>query len=330
MPSEALPTSFFLPSDQYNSAVKLIVTAAIVISITHLILFHIINTLSSQSSKSSKTQLPSTSTSKTIKTINFNLSRQEAFKAAYQLTNLLVNASFGLYGIYACFIQPQPNPEVTHIAFQKISSLSSRGITDHVFGYDQYYTFASLQVGYNLWSLPMGLLYIKESPAMIMHHITVIATCSLAAVSEFGFRLHAPFFLGMFELSSVPLAIYNYMGDHHEWTMKNCKGLFVVMKASFAVVFLTVRIVLGTPHMVNVVRASFWATFTFGWHEHGSRFAQGMGGEVSAWIWMRMWVGAVGLAQCFLAMLQYWWAYMVILKVGRMIFPKKAKAKKVE
>ncbi len=286
--SAEAPLEFFLPASNFNDAIKAIASSAIVITITHLVVFYHLKSRSKQ----------------------YKLTGKEAFKLSYQVTNFLVNLSFGLYGFITC-IQNEG------LVFSKISE--GGGISQHVFGYESYYLFCAFQVGYNLWSLPVGILFVNEPPSMITHHISVIIICSLTATSHFGFRIHAPFFLGMFEVSSVPLAIMNYLKDHHDWTMKNCKRLFAIMKVMFALMFFTIRIFLGTGHMHHVIRAAFWATFQFSWDEtsYNSRT-------------LRTWVGFVLVAQIFMALLQYWWGYLILKTLARIVAPKASKRKKVD
>jgi hypothetical protein len=274
-----MPSSFFLPVDNFQSAIKAIASSAIIISLTHMATFRVLSTRYSQKKSSQK----------------------EAFKASYQFTNLLVNLSFGLYGLYTCVNYSHPETG-DGVLLSKWTT-----VTDQIFHHDSFYLFGAFQVGYNLWSLPVGILYVNESAAMIAHHISVIIICSLSATSEFGFRYHAPVFLGLFEISSVPLAIVNYLKDHHDWTIKNCKGTFDIMKIVFAVMFFGVRIIIGTPHMLHTIVASFWATFLFKWGE--SEFDSPL---------LRTWIGFVLVAQTFMAALQYYWAYLIVKAVTRM------------
>jgi len=145
----------------------------------------------------------------------------------------------------------------------------------------------------------------------------------MSATSHYGFRLHAPFLLGIFELSSVPLAVINYLTDHHEWTMKTCRGLFDASKVMFAFMFLWFRIILGSPHMYHITCASFWAWYSFGANDGANDnggitvgTATGIG-QVD--VILKMWIGVVFLAQSFMAGLQYYWAYLIVLKLSRML-----------
>lgn len=278
-----IPSEFFLPSENVNSALKLIASSAIGISLLHLVSVHLI-----------------TSQGKRC-----NFTHAQAFKASYQLTNLLVNLTFGILGFYFCFVKDNDD----NLAYSK---LSTRGIADHVFGHEKYYIFPALQVGYNLWSLPMGLIYIKEPLPMIIHHISVIIICSLSVVSHYGFRVHTPFLTGMFEASSVPLAIVNFLNDHHEQTIKHpiANLSFTLGKVLFALMFLGIRIILGTPHMYLICNASYWATFVaLAGDASGASLAHGI---------LRGWVGVVFFAQLFMASLQYWWGYLIVKKLARM------------
>lgn len=281
--------SFFLPDDRFNESVRVIGISAVTILLLNQGLYCAL--LSKDKKK--------------------NTSR--AFRTAYQITNLLVNLTLGVYGLHVV-----NNDNSTDL---KYVSPSADGIQGHVFGFDQYCIFAALQVGYNLWSLPVGYFFINESLPMIMHHISVLIICTLSATSSYGFRLHAPYFLGVFEISSVPLAVVNYLKDHHEWTMKNCKVLFEAGKVMFSLMFVWYRIILGSPHMYHITMASYWA-----WGELSSNDTNtGTGTGTSSTI-MKHWVGLVFLKICFMAILQYYWAFLIIKSFARMFTnPKKSK-----
>jgi hypothetical protein len=44
---------------------------------------------------------------------------------------------------------------------------------------------------------------------MLMHHVTVIVVASMTLLMTNGFRYWIPYFFGIMEISSIPLAIMN-------------------------------------------------------------------------------------------------------------------------
>jgi hypothetical protein len=279
--------SFFLPPPIFQQGLIAIAVSAVTIAFIHLGLFYIFKRgyMHTAHCEQQKTQ------------------RQECMKASYQLTNLLVNLWFGLYGFYVCCIQQHSD----HILlFANIFDTSS-DVLGHILGYEQYYIFGAMQVGYNLWSLPVGIFYVHESLSMIAHHVAVVVICTLTATSHFGFRLHAPFLLGIFEISSVPLSMMNYLKGHKEWSEKHAKYILQWARITFAILFLTVRILLGTPHAIQCIRGSYAAM---------------MGGGDMEW-YLRGWIGLVWAAQVMLLVLQMFWAWLIVKGIGRALMPGK-------
>jgi len=291
-----LPSEFFLPRNEFISSLKAIAASAIIIGISHLI---ILFTLTTRNNTKPKPNQRTTS---------------QVFKASYQITHLLVNLYFGIYAIYICFINPH-----SHDVFY--GNVLDKNTYRHIFGHEQYCIFGAVQVGYNLWSLPVGILFAKEPPPMIAHHISVIVICTLTATSHFGYRLHAPFLLGMFEISSVPLSIMNFLKDHeHDEHLKSfigkspfLQGLGVQMKAIFALLFLGIRIILGTPHVYHTIRGAYTSMMLMGMEGCGMNFV------------LRGWIFMVLLGQVVLFLLQLYWAMLILKGIFKMFNSKKGK-----
>ncbi len=303
MSVDQFPLAFFLSGDDLKLAATITLLAVFCITIVHLFLLKIML---------HRYQLPffdvpnqrDSATDTVTSTKRF-----EAVKVSYQMTNAFVNLFFGLYGVYVCFYEDG----LFAASFDFRSS-----IANHVFGYERYLPFAALQVGYNMWSLPVGLLWVKESTTMIAHHVFVIVVCSLSAYTNYASRIHAPFFLGVYELSSVPLALANYFKDHREWVQASSfrRVLSDLSKVTFALIFLGVRIVMGTPHIFNITSANYWA------------LTEVCPKQDIPWGY-RVWIGTVLCCHVSLALLQYYWAVLVVKALARMV-PKKdhKKAKK--
>jgi len=199
---------------------------------------------------------------------------------SYQATNLCVNLTLGLYGLY------------TWLTI--VPGLYTIPPPDKITGFLQFIPFSAAQLGYNMWSIPMGVLVIGESKAMLGHHVAALIISFLANFFTVGYRYYSPFFLGVYELSSVPLAIMNSFKKNREWANKNSPISFVTAKVMFAVFYLVIRVILGTPQMWDNMRI---ATILFG----------GCGD-----IYCRLLVGTFCVLGYFLALLQYAWGYLVV------------------
>lgn len=163
-------------------------------------------------------------------------------KNSYQATNLLVNLTLGIYGTYMWLVT--------------VPSMSTVPMNRKIFDFHEFIPISAGQLGYNLWSLPMGLWVVGESKEMIIHHIAVIFTSSNACFTTYGLRYYAPFLFGAFELSSVPLAIMNSFKNNKVWTDEHSPISYTTARVSFAVVFLLIRVILGTPQMYDIMRSA--------------------------------------------------------------------------
>ena len=164
-------------------------------------------------------------------------------KVTYQLTNLTVNACLGTVGLYHFYYTLPDNPS----------------LQDQVLGWQEsLYPIAGLQIAYQLWAIVMGLFVVKESPAMILHHVCVILVSCMCSFMTIGFRYWTPFFLGMVELSSVPLAIMNTFKDYNMFIQQYPQVYFYV-RLAFAFSFLIVRWFMFAPRKYIFLRQCMWA-----------------------------------------------------------------------
>ena len=212
-------------------------------------------------------------------------------KIAYQITNLTVNAVLGMYGLYTFS--------------QSVPEMHSVPITTRIGGFPQFTTFGALQVGYNLWALPIGFFFMNETKAMMAHHCAVLCVGSISCFCRNGFRYHAPFFFGAIEISSVPLSIMNICKDHDEYTNKYYPRLSALIRPIFAIVFLIVRVVMWGPLIVDVLRAAGLL---------------GMTCETGA---CTVGIGSFWLSVFFLTLLQFYWATLILKGIWSMITRKK-------
>jgi len=131
-------------------------------------------------------------------------------KTCYQITNLFFNLAIGCLGAYYHYLVLPTLPAYNETSsIERISNL-----------FDEFYLMPAMQLGYQVWSIPVGIFYVNESTEMILHHFCVVFAASCGAFSNFGFRYWLPFFFGVFELSSVPLAIMNTFKDHPDAARK--------------------------------------------------------------------------------------------------------------
>ena len=214
------------------------------------------------------------------KQYEYSQNRKAFRKVAYQITNLTVNAILGIYGLY--------------IFHSSVPPLHTVPIHERISGFDEYALFGALQVGYNLWALPIGYFFMNETQAMMAHHLAVLCVGSISSFATNGFRYHAPFFFGVIEISSVPLAIMNFCKDQEEITKAYCPKLPLVVRPVFAVVFLMVRVVLWTPLIGDVLRLA------------------GLLGMTCETGVCMVGIGSFALSAVFLTLLQFYWALLIV------------------
>jgi len=163
-------------------------------------------------------------------------------KVSYQMTNLCVNACLGSVGMYHFYCTL---PEKS-------------SIDDQALGWESLYPLAALQIAYQLWAIPMGLFVVKETPAMIVHHVAVILVSFMCSFMTIGFRYWTPFFLGMVEVSSVPLAMMNTFKDH-QVLIHQYPTFYFYVRITFALSFLAIRWVMFAPRKYIFLQQCMWA-----------------------------------------------------------------------
>jgi hypothetical protein len=186
-------------------------------------------------------------------------------RLCYQWTNLLVNLCLGLAGLYCeCRMILQQNSTTNQSSISFIaatvlgwSSLPPLSLTstvqDTVAGHEDYIVFSAVQIGYQLWAIPLGLYYVQESWPMLCHHVTVVVCASMSGFLTHGFRYWTPFFYGLVELSSVPLAVMNCCKDH-AILVQRYPTFYGRVRLAFALSFLYIRVVLFVPRQYYFLR----------------------------------------------------------------------------
>lgn len=198
-------------------------------------------------------------------------------KVSYQMTNLCVNAVLGSVGLYHfCYTLPE-----------------TTSIDNQVMGWESLYPIAALQIAYQLWAIPMGLFVVKETPAMIVHHVAVILVAFMCSFMTIGFRYWTPFFLGMVELSSVPLACMNTFKDH-KVLITQYPSLYFYVRMSFALSFLVIRWIMFAPRKYVFLQQCMWTI------------------QASDSVPYRIYMSLVWLSAFFLWCLQVFWGTLII------------------
>jgi hypothetical protein len=259
---------------------------------------------------------------------------KEVMKLSYQTTNLLVNLSLGTYGLYTlCFIAPS-SLALLHPYYED-------DILQRLTGYNQYTHFSAYQCAYNIWALPVGILYVDENKFMILHHMSVLTSTLLACYTKLGYNIFSVYIFGVAELSSVPLAIMNLLKDKREWTKVHFELGFGLIKLLFAAMFLMLRVILATPMIMDTLRSSGLVLWTFIWRREygiidvvGDGGGDGDGDGISssingAFIGKLILFGCDFLFKTSLGCLQYYWAYLIVNGLAKMV-PKKKKTKKID
>jgi len=199
----------YLPPEDHKEAITWVLSIAAVITLIHFVLLQIVKVL--QGNKGGPTP-------------------HATWKASYQLTNLLVNLVLGCVGIY----------------YQLYIVKWDETIIDRIVGHEHMMFFSATQVGYQLWALPIGIIFIGETKSMIIHHVAVICVGSVTAFISCGFRYFTPYFYGMIEISSVPLSVMNAFKNNPHWIEKY-PNVYKNVRLVFGITFLLVRVVLWTP-----------------------------------------------------------------------------------
>ncbi len=259
--SEIHKMSTFLDPENNSDSIRFIAYVAFVITIAHLLLLQVVKTfLGNRGDPADDKEKASAA----------------AWKASYQMTNFLVNLVLGCLGMYFHMNLPW-----------------DASTMDKIVGYEHVKLFAVGQIGYQLWALPIGIIFIGETKQMIIHHVAVICVCSTSAFIRCGFRYYNPYFYGLVEISSVPLSIMNAFKDNKHW-IKLYPEVYSTVRLVFGCLFLLVRVVLWTPFYWNFFALELMLLYS------------------SEFILTKLILATFLVASLVLTMLQYFWASKII------------------
>jgi hypothetical protein len=202
-------------------------------------------------------------------------------KARYQFTNFCFNVFIGALGLYY-YLYVLPT----------LPSYHYENAIDKIPGHDNLYIFSALQLGYQLWALPVGLYCVKETTEMMVHHLAVVLAATMSGFSYCGFRYVSVYFYGIMELSSIPLAVMNAFKDNPDW-MNRFPFLFLLTRGTFSFSFLYIRIYMWLFIGPQFLMHDFFLFWTV---------------EMSVEKVFLMVQFTLGM---FLALLQFYWGYLV-------------------
>lgn len=155
------------------------------------------------------------------------LSDRRSLQAVY----LLANSGLAAWGVVALIPMLQ-------------SGVWQTSTLERVQGHVALGAFGSVQVGYSLWSIVTDEQNahfqrdrFDEETVMLLHHLIIVFVGMLLATCSLGFRVYAPFFCGLAELSSVPLVIMKGLAKGRR------RGAYRASRVAFIATFLAVRVV---------------------------------------------------------------------------------------
>jgi len=218
-------------------------------------------------------------------------------KIGYQITNSVFNLCVGLLGLYIEYWVLPSHP------------ISNAPVVERAVGLaDETYWLSALQLGYQVWAIPVGLFQVHESVEMILHHFAVVVSTSMSGFMTIGFRYYISFFYGVMELSSLPLSAMNAFKEHPEFAKKVPKGLRL-SRTVFAISFLWIRVFLCAYKWPLFLRDNFIILCT---REMGA---------------FKFFLLVQWSLAAFLAYLQLFWGTLIVKGVVKMILGKEKKKK---
>ena len=225
-------------------------------------------------------------------------------RLAYQATNLCTNLCLGLAGLYFQYVV-LPQSLSNNNGNQDNNDIII--VQDKIQGHDRLYVLGAAQIGFQIWSIFMGIWIVEESTQMLIHHVAVIFASSKSVFLTNGFRYFAPLGLGMTELSSVPLSVMNAFKNNATWRQQ-WPQYYLASRLIFSFMFLGIRIGLFVPQHMEYLRLSGWVTYLAGDYE---ALAGGY----------RAFMAVAWLGSAFLLTLQLLWGALIVKGVYNVIVP---------
>jgi TLC domain len=264
----------------------------------------------------------------------FTFSKAERQKLCYQLTNFIVNTGMSCLGLYYELVN-HSHHSMSHASLSPQLPLSNGiPVEETIMGYNAFVYISAAQIGYQLWSIPIGICLIHESIPMIIHHITVIACASMSGFLHYGFRYYTPFFYGIVEISSIPLAIMNAFKDHPKTLQQYYPRTNAMIRYTFAALFLYIRIVLFIPKKYNFLRDHIllWTSIhqryqTNNNNSNHSGMESLSRDDRATIVFYQCFMALVSFSAFFLLLLQIYWAWLIIKGIIKLFVRPKHMAK---
>lgn len=203
-------------------------------------------------------------------------------RMCYQITNVGFNVTIGALGLY-----------LEYWVLPTLPSFHGTSLDRILFNNEELYLVSAMQLGYQFWAIPVGVLYVGENTQMLMHHLAVVISTSLSGFVTVGFRYYTPFFYGVMELSSLPLSLMNAFKDNPEW-IKKYPGAYELIRIVFAVCFLFIRVYMCASRWPPFLRDNFMFMYT------------------ADWGWWKIYLIVQWSLAAFLAWLQLFWAWLIL------------------
>jgi hypothetical protein len=139
---------------------------------------------------------------------------------------------------------------------------------------------------------------------MLMHHVTVIVVASMTLFMTNGFRFWIPYFFGIMEISSIPLAIMNTFKDNPKWVERQ-PMMYLATRVVFSVSFLFIRVWMLVPRHTTYLRDHYllWST-----------------SNIPV---LRNFLSVVWASSLFLMILQFYWALLIVQGILKQFSSKK-------
>ena len=264
-------------------------SAAVAVTIIYLAVFPLAVRLLSSSSSCSTANNKKNDESITV---------YEHRQLAYQITNCITNAGLGTMGLYYQYAL------LPH--FMNYNATESI-IVQKIQGNEPLFALGAAQIGFQIWSIIMGLFMVEESKQMLLHHVAVIFASSKSVFLVNGFRYYAPLGLGMTELSSVPLSVMNAFKNHETWRLAYPQ-YYLASRLVFAAMFLIIRIGQFVPQHIEYLKLSGLVTY------HA--------GAVEGLLGYRIFMAIAWVGSAFLLFLQILWGYLIVKGISNMFLSK--------
>ena len=219
---------------------------------------------------------------------------------AYAMTNLGMILILTIWGIWVELVHIQQQsfwtttttipPKTTTIWTYHEKTIGF--INENDLNYSCLY-LSAIQLGWQLWALPIGIYHVSESTSILLHHIAVIQTTFMTSCLYVGYRYYVPYFYGVIELSSIPLILMNLFKQRPKWKQQ-CTKLYLYIRIVFAILFIPLRIIYFTPRHLDLVRIKYWNLISH------------------PILWLQIFYGSVFIGGCLLLVLQYYWAILIL------------------